>query len=67
MKIVYAFVHLLVNLNYVTNITCIGFLINIFSFYVYMCFFKDASMGALSSTMGDPLILNVLIEMLRSK
>ena len=31
-----------------------------------MCFLKDVPMGAPDSTMGDPLLLNGLIEMLRN-
>ena len=62
----YVIVHVLVNLTYVTNITCTCSLINIFSFYVIMCFFKNGLVGAPDSTMGDPLILNALIEMIRN-
>ena len=50
---------MLVDLTYDTNITCIGSLIYIFSFFI-MCFFKN-------STMGDQELLNALFEMLRNR
>lgn len=31
-----------------------------------MCFIKDVPMGSPKSTIGDPMILNALVEMLRN-
>ena len=67
MKIVYVIVYVLVNLIYVTNITCICSVINIFTFYVIMYLFKNIHVCSLDSIMGDPLILNDLNEMLRNE
>lgn len=62
----YVIVHVLVNLSYGTNITCMCSLIYILLFYVIMLFFKNVPMGAQDSTMGNPLIVNALIEILRN-